>query len=65
MPRNSEPKWRIEELTGEEIFDQIRYLDPDTNSKCSGNADNTVQGIYFSLAILLSCYLVFVWIYDS
>jgi len=65
VPRNNEPKWRIEELGDEEIFDGIRYLDPDTNCKGSCNGDNTIQGICLSLAILLSCYLVFVWIYGS
>ena len=65
MPRNNEPKWRIEELADEEIFDRIRYLDPDTNWKDSSNDDNTVQAICLSLAILLSGYLVFVWIYGS
>jgi hypothetical protein len=65
MPRNNEPKWRIEELADEEIFDRIRYLDPDTNCKGSGNDDTTVQAICFSLAILLYGYLAFVWIYGS
>ena len=65
MPRSNEPKWRIEGLADEEIFDRIRYLDPDTNCKGSSNNPSTVQVICLSLAILLSGYLVFVWIYGS
>lgn len=63
MPKNKEPQWKIEGLREEEIFDQIRYLDPDTNCEGSRNDSNAV--ICLGLLILLSGLLAFVWIYRS
>jgi hypothetical protein len=67
MLTNHEPDRNIEDLTDTEIYDAIRYLEPDQRSANEMNADdqdrdNGVVICVFLYVALLVC-LAFVWFY--
>jgi hypothetical protein len=67
MLTNHEPDRNIEDLTGREIYDAIRYLEPDPKSanQMDGDdrdKDNGVVICVFLYVALLAC-LAFVWFY--
>ena len=39
MVANQEPDWNIDDLTDDEIYDAIRYLDPDPRTEDKQDAD--------------------------
>jgi hypothetical protein len=65
MLRNHEPDRNIEDLTDTEIYDAIRYLEPDPNDETDitdQNDDNGVVICVFLYVALVAC-LAFVWFY--
>lgn len=62
MSKKQESKWNIEELSGPDIYDAIRYLEPeqiwDKQQK-----DETAFAIGVTVVILLLGCLGFVWLY--
>jgi hypothetical protein len=71
MLRNHEPDRNIENLTDTEIYDAIRYLEPDPRSAngqndetdiTDQNDDNGVVICVFLYVALVAC-LAFVWFY--
>jgi hypothetical protein len=67
MLRNHEPDRNIEGLTDTEIYDAIRYLEPDPKSSNEMDGDdrdkdNGVVICIFLYVALLAC-LAFVWLY--
>jgi hypothetical protein len=67
MLTNHEPDRNIEDLTDKEIYDAIRYLEPDPNSgnemdRDDRDKDNGVVICVFLYVALLAC-LAFVWFY--
>jgi hypothetical protein len=71
MLRNHEPNRNIEDLTDTEIYDAIRYLEPDQRSASEQNDDiattdqNDDNGVVICVVLyvaLLVC-LAFVWFY--
>jgi hypothetical protein len=67
MPTNQEPDRNIEDLTDTEIFDAIRYLEPDPKSTKEMGEDDREKdnGVVICVCLyiaLLGC-LAFVWLY--
>jgi hypothetical protein len=62
MLRNHEPDRNIEDLTETEIYDAIRYLEPDPRRANGQNDDNGVVICVVLYVALLVC-LVSVWFY--
>ena len=67
MLTNHEPDRNIEDLTDTEIYDAIRYLEPDPKSakevgEDDREKDNGVVICVFLYIVLLGC-LAFVWLY--
>jgi hypothetical protein len=67
MPTNHEPDRNIEDLTDMEIYDAIRYLEPDPKSASEMDGDDRDKdnGIVICVVLyvaLLVC-LAFVWFY--
>jgi hypothetical protein len=67
MLANQEPDWNIDDLTDDEIYDAIRYLDPDPRTEDKQDADDPDQDnsvvICVCLYILVLGCLAFVWFY--
>ena len=72
MLRNHEPDRNIEDLTDTEIYDAIRYLEPDPRSANGQNDDiattdqNYDNGVVICIVlyVALSVCLAFVWFYS-
>ena len=67
MLTNHEPDRNIEDLTDTEIYDAIRYLEPDPKSanEMDGNDEDKDNGVVISVFLyvaLLVC-MAFVWFY--
>ena len=67
MLTNHEPDRNIEDLTDTEIYDAIRYLEPDETSASKLGEDNREKdnGVVICVCLysaLLGC-LAFVWLY--
>jgi hypothetical protein len=67
MLANQEPDWNIDDLTDDEIYDAIRYLDPDPRAEDKQDADdqdkdNSVVICVCLYILVLGC-LAFVWFY--
>ena len=67
MLANHEPDRNIEDLTDTEIYDAIRYLEPDPKSanEMDGNDEDKDNGVVISVFLyvaLLVC-VAFVWFY--
>jgi hypothetical protein len=67
MLTNHEPDRNIEDLTDTEIYDAIRYLEPDPKSanEMDGNDQDKDNGVVISVFLyvaLLVC-VAFVWFY--
>jgi hypothetical protein len=67
MPTNHEPDRNIEDLTDTEIYDAIRYLEPDARSAKEMDGDDREKDngvvICGSLYVALLVCLAFVWFY--
>jgi hypothetical protein len=67
MGEKHESNRNVEDLTHDEIYDAIRYLDPDPRNAAEGDADdqNKDNGavIYVCLYVLLAGCLSFLWFY--
>jgi hypothetical protein len=71
MLTNHEPDRNIEDLTDTEIYDTIRYLEPDPRSARARNDDVATTGqnddngvvICICLGVALLACLAFVWFY--
>ena len=67
MLANQEPDWNIDDLTDDEIYDAIRYLDPDPRTEDKQDADDQDKDnsvvICVCLYILVLGGLAFVWFY--
>ena len=67
MLANQEPDWNIDDLTEDEIYDAIRYLDPDPRTEYKQDADDQDKDngvvICVCLYILVLGGLAFVWFY--
>ena len=67
MLRNHEPDRNIEDLTETEIYDAIRYLDPDPRNADEGDTDDQDKDngvvICVCLYVLLAACLSFLWFY--
>jgi hypothetical protein len=62
MPKKQESKWNIEEMTDPDIFDAIRYLEPDRAGANEQNDDTALVICATAVILLLGC-LGFVWLY--
>jgi hypothetical protein len=62
MSKKEESKWNIEELSDPDIYDAIRYLEPDPLRR-KQHKDETAFVIGVTLVILLLGCLGFVWLY--
>ena len=67
MLANQEPDWNIDDLTDDQIYDAIRYLDPDPGTEDKQDADDQDKDngvvICVCLYILVLGCLAFVWFY--
>jgi len=61
MAKKHEPKWNIEDITDEEIYEAIRYLEPAPRRKKEQNDEIPV--ICFCVVILLLGFLGFMCLY--
>jgi len=55
MARSHESKWNIEDLTDPEIYDAIRYLEPNSTSGIEENDDSGLVICISFLILLLGC----------
>ena len=62
MAKKHESKWNIEEMTDPDIFDAIRYLEPDRASANEQNNDAAFVICATIVILLLGC-LGFMWLY--
>ena len=62
MSKKQESKWNIEELSEPEIYDAIRYLEPDPIYR-KQQEDETAFVIGVTIVILLLGCLGFMWLY--
>jgi hypothetical protein len=65
MLTNQEPDRNIEDLTDTEIYDAIRYLEPDSKSANEMSGDDRDNGVVICVCLyvaLLIC-LAFLWFY--
>jgi len=67
MREKRESNWNIEDLTHDEIYDLIRYLDPDPRNAYELDADDQDKDygvvICVCLYLLLAGCLSFLWFY--
>jgi len=61
MSKKHESKWNIEDLTDPEIYDAIRYLEPEPICR-KQEKDDTAFVICFCVVILLLGCLGFIWL---
>ena len=50
MEKKHESKWNIEDLTDPEIYDAIRYLEPNSRS---GTQENVDSGVVICVSLLI------------
>jgi hypothetical protein len=62
MAKKYEPKWNIEDLTDPEIYEAIRYLEPQQTTASDQN-DETAFVICFCVVILVLGLLGFTCLY--
>lgn len=62
MSKKRESKWNIEELTDPDIYEAIRYLEPDPTCR-KQQKDETAFAIGVTLVILLLGGMGFAWLY--
>jgi hypothetical protein len=62
MAEKHELNWNLEDLTEDEIYSTIRYLDPNPGSTSEENVDSGFV-ICVSLWIVLLACLGFMWVY--
>ena len=62
MSKKQESKWNIEELSDPDIYDAIRYLEPDPICR-NQQKDETAFVICATVVILLLGCLGFMWLY--
>lgn len=62
MPTTPESNWNFENVTDEEVYAAIHYLEPDPRSAEEQNDDNSVVICVCLYIVLLGC-LVFLWLY--
>lgn len=67
MLTNQEPDWNIDDLTDKEIYEAIRYLEPDPRNPPEQDSDDQDQDIgvviCVCLYIAMSVCLAFLWFY--
>jgi hypothetical protein len=67
MAEKHESNWNVEDLSADEIYDAIRYLDPDPRDADKVNADDQDKDngvvICVCLYVLLAACLSFLWFY--
>ena len=67
MLTNQEPDWNIDDLTDTEIYDAIRYLEPDPTTAAQQDSGDPDQDdgvvICVCLYIVLALCLSFLWFY--
>jgi len=61
MAKKHESKWNIEDLTDPDIYDAIRYLEPDPICRNEQKGDSTFV-ICVTLVILMLGCLGFMWL---
>jgi hypothetical protein len=62
MAKKHESKWNIEEMTDPDIFDAIRYLEPDRACASEQHNDSAFVICVTIVILLLGC-LGFMWLY--
>jgi hypothetical protein len=62
MSKKQESKWNIEEISDPDIYDAIRYLEPDPICR-KQQKDETAFVICATVVILLLGCLGFMWLY--
>ena len=62
MPKKQESKWNIEEMTDPDIFDAIRYLEPDRAGAGEQNNEAAFVICVTIVILLLGC-LGLMWLY--
>ena len=50
MAKKHDSKWNIEDLTNQEIYDAIRYLEPNSTS---GTEENDDSGLVIGISLLI------------
>jgi hypothetical protein len=58
MSNKHKTDWKLREVTDEEVYDAIRYLEPGPSSECD---DSTAFAIGLSAVILLLGLLAYFW----